>query len=98
MVPFRDSIQAWSVGGAGPPEVLGDRAQRHELPRRARGHLGSVVGDREQDRSCLVVGAGVDEAVVVAGVDGLEQSLGVEGGGERELDLGGGLPRWRRSR
>jgi hypothetical protein len=84
--------------GVRASEVLGDRAQRHELASRARGHLGSVVADREQDRSGLVVGADVDEAWIVAGVDGLQQPLGVEGGGERKLDLGRGLPRSRPSR
>ncbi len=87
-VPFRGSIQAWSVG-AGSSEVLGDRAQRRELPRRPGGHLGSIGGDREQDRSGILIGAEVDPAVVV--VDGVKQPLGLERGGEGELDLGGGL-------
>jgi hypothetical protein len=52
---------------------------------------GSVVGDREQDRPGRVVGGQVDPPVVEAGVDGLEQSLGFEGGSEREFDLGRGL-------
>ena len=38
-----------------PAEVLGDRAQRHELPGRPGGHLRAVVADGEQDRPVLVV-------------------------------------------
>lgn len=74
--------------GARAFEVLGDHGQRQELARRARGSSGAVVGDRKQDRAGLVVGADVDQAVVVAGVDGLQQTLGLQRGGERELDLG----------
>src|SRR5450759_1238983 len=44
--------------GMRPAEVLGDRAQREELPGRAGGHLRAVVGDGEQDRAGLVA-AGV---------------------------------------
>jgi hypothetical protein len=39
----------------------------------------------------LVVGAQVDPAVVVTGVDEVEQAFGVEGGGEGQFDLGGGF-------
>jgi hypothetical protein len=91
MCPFRLSIQAWSVGVPGAAEVLGDRAQRQELAGRARGHLGPVVGDREQDRPRLVVVGEVDAAVVVAGIDLVQEAFDLECGGERELDLGGGL-------
>jgi hypothetical protein len=37
---------------AGEPDPAGaaDRVQGHELAGRAGGHLGPVVGDREQDR------------------------------------------------
>ena len=65
--------------GAWPAEVLGDRAQRQELSSRPGGHLGSVVGDGEQDRAGVVVFVQVDAVVLVAGVDGLEQALGFEG-------------------
>jgi hypothetical protein len=54
--------------------------------------------DGEQDRPGLVIDPDVDAAVVVAavvvagaGLDGIEQPLGLERGGEAELDLGGGL-------
>src|SRR5512144_2698638 len=77
--------------GAGASEVLGDRAHGHELPGRSRRHLGSVVGDGEQDRPGVVGDAEVDGAVGVAGVDQLEQPLPVECVGEPDLDLGGGL-------
>jgi hypothetical protein len=52
--------------------VLGDRAQRQELPGRAGGHLRAVVGDGEQDRPGLVVGAEVDAPVGVAALDLIE--------------------------
>lgn len=40
----------------------------------------------------LVVGADVDSAVLgVAGLDGIEQPLGLQRGGKGELDLGGGF-------
>jgi hypothetical protein len=41
--------------GARPSEVLRDRAQRHELPRRPRRHLRPVVGHGEQDGAALVI-------------------------------------------
>jgi len=53
-------------------EVLGDRAQRHEFPRRPRRHLRPVVGDGEQDGPVLVVGVGVGSAVVQAGGHGVK--------------------------
>jgi hypothetical protein len=77
--------------GAGPAEVLSDGAQREELPRRSGGHLRPVVGDSQQDRAGVVVVGEIDPAVGVASLDGVEEPLGVQGGGEGELDLGGGL-------
>ena len=88
--PLRLSIQAWSVGVCGR-RVLGDRAQGEELPGRAGGHLRAVVGDGEQDRAGLIVDGEVDPAVVVAGLDPGQQTLGLQGGGEPQLDLGAGL-------
>jgi hypothetical protein len=62
------------VGGdARAAEVLGDRAQRHELPRRVGGHGRAVVADRQQDRHALVVevegdeGLGTQQALLDAG-------------------------------
>ena len=75
---------------SGPSEVLGDRAQRHELPGGSRRHLRAVIGHRKQDRPSLVVSAEVHEPVG-ASLDGLQQSLGVECVGESDLDLGGGF-------
>lgn len=46
--------------GAGPAEMLGDGAQRHELPGRPGGHLRPIVGDGEQDRASRVVEGRVD--------------------------------------
>jgi hypothetical protein len=69
----RLSIQAWSVGGAGPPEVLGDRAHRHELACGARGHLRPVVTDGQQQRLAAVIDGGVGEAVL-AGIYFVEQA------------------------
>lgn len=43
-------------GGVWSAVVLGDGHQRHELSGRVRGHLGSVVGDGEQDRAGRVIG------------------------------------------
>ena len=87
-------VQAFDPGlvgrGTGPAEVLGDRAHCQEFPRGPGCHLGAVVGDGEQDRPSVVVVGEVDPAVVVADVDSLEQPFGGEGGGEGELDLGGG--------
>src|SRR5664280_1303579 len=78
-------------GGVWPAEVLGDRAQGEELPGRAGGHLRPVVGDGEQDRAGLILHGEVDPAVVVAGFDPRQQTLGLQGGGETQLDLGAGL-------
>lgn len=86
---MNDSIHAWSVGSAGPAEMLSDRAHGHELPRRAGRHLRSVVRDREQHWPRLVVVVAVDPAVVVAGMELLEQSFGREGVSEGDVDLSG---------
>ena len=59
---------------AGASEVRGDRVQRHELGRRARRHLGAVVGDREQDRLIGVGRCGVGEPLGAAD-DAVEQPL-----------------------
>jgi len=51
--------------GGGPPEVLGDRADGHELCGVAGAHLGAVVGHRRQQRDAVAVGrfgVGVREA------------------------------------
>ena len=56
----------------------GDRAHHHELPGRPGNHLGAVVGHREQDRAGLVVDGEVDGAVVVAGLDPVEQPPGLQ--------------------
>src|SRR5574341_88362 len=61
-------------GGAGPVEMLVDRAQGHELPGRARGHLRAVVAEGQQHRPGRVVHACVDQAVL-AGADALQQPL-----------------------
>src|SRR3979490_3237458 len=60
-----DPVEVWPLGfdvaeqaldpglvgrGAGPAEVLGDRAHRHERSRVHRGHLRPVVADGEQHR------------------------------------------------
>jgi hypothetical protein len=103
-VPLRDSIQAWSVGVEGAPEVLGDGDQGQELAGVRRDHLRPVVRDREQDRPGLLPGAGVSVGVRVdepgvgpegvgAVQGGLEQALGVQGLLETEPDLGVGLLR-----
>jgi hypothetical protein len=76
--------------GAGPAEVLGDRAQGHELPGGPRSHLWAIVGDCEQDRPGRVVHRRVDGPVLVGG-DGSEQTFGIQCVGEAELHLGGGL-------
>ena len=77
-------------GGVGASELLGDRAQRHELPGGPRRHLRAVIGHRKQDRPSLVVDVDGDEPVL-ASLDGFQQSLGVECVGEPDLDLGGGF-------
>jgi len=75
---------------AGTAEMLVDRAQGHELPGRARGHLRTVVAERQQHRPGRVVHAGVDQAVL-AGADPIQQPLARQRVGEHHLDLGGGL-------
>jgi hypothetical protein len=75
---------------AGPAEVLVDRAQGHELPGGARGHLRAVVAEGQQYRLGRVIDGGVDQAVL-AGDDALQQTLGGQRVSEDHLDLGGGL-------
>jgi hypothetical protein len=70
--------------------MLVDRAQGHELPGRARGHLRAVVAQGQQHRPGGIVDGGVDQAVV-AGADALQQALALQRVGEHHLDLGGGL-------
>src|SRR5664279_6634389 len=89
--PLRLSIQAWSVGVPGRPKccAIAHRAMNSRVDPEVI--CGGVVGDDEQDRAGLVIDAQVDGAVAAAGVDPLEQPLGFEGVGERDLDLGRGL-------
>src|SRR5579863_4116140 len=73
---FQVSVEALDPGligrGAGSAEVLGDRAEGHELARRARGHLRAVVRHGEQDRPAGIVGGDVHPPVGAA-LDGVEQ-------------------------
>jgi hypothetical protein len=54
--------------GVRPAEVLDDRAQRQELAGRPGGHLGAVVGDRQQQRAAGVVLGQVHPAVLASSV------------------------------
>jgi hypothetical protein len=82
---------------SGPAEVLGDRAHRHELAGRAARHLRPVVRDGEQHRRENVnvnvgrEGEGVGGHGVLACLDELEQSLGLERVEEHDLHLGRGF-------
>src|SRR5512133_787703 len=77
-------------GGVGAAEVLDDGAQRQELPGRPRGHLGAVVGHRQQQRPGGVVSGQVHPAVLAGGHQ-FPQPLALQGIGEHDLDLAGGL-------
>jgi hypothetical protein len=52
--------------------VLRDRAQGHELPRRPRRHLRTIVTDGQQDRTTLVI-AGQVQPLLTALERGVEQ-------------------------
>ena len=68
--------------------MLSDRAQRHELPGRAGGHLRAVIRDREQEpANLLAVGAEVEAVIGQACVDALKQAFGLQRCGEGDLDL-----------
>ena len=101
-----DRVEVWPVGldvaeqaldpclvgrGAGPAEVLRDRAHGHELPGRAGGHLRTVVTDSEQDRPAnRIIEERIGDAVLMSG-DELVEALKLQGVAERGLDLGAGL-------
>ena len=73
----------------GSPSVL---LASSTLAGRPRGHLRPVVRDGEQDWPALVIDGGIDGGVG-AGLDEFHQTLGDQGVGENDLDLGGGLLR-----
>ena len=91
----RLSIQAWSVGVPGRPEVLGDRAHRDELAGGARGHLRPVVRHREQHRrenvNVGIESEWIEGRRVLAGFDQLQQPCSFEGVDEHHLHLRRGL-------
>ena len=88
MWPKKLSMGAWSGGGAGAAQVLGDRAQRHERLGCVRGHGCAVVGDRQQDGDLVGVG---ELAGVEAVLDAADEVLGLESVEEHHLGLGRGL-------
>lgn len=79
---------------ARPAEVRRDRADHHELPRRPGGrHLRPVVADGQQDRPANIITerAGGDGRCVLARLEEPQQSVEIQGIGERDLHLGAGL-------
>jgi hypothetical protein len=94
--PNRDSIQAWSPGGA--PELLGDGHPGEELVGGVRAHLRAVVRERQQQWLGPVDGGREQPFAFAAGqrlaqcpggggVGGDEQVLGEQGRGEGDIDL-----------
>ena len=53
---------------------------------------GPLSDTASRDRSGLIIGTDVHPSVVVAGIHGLQQPLGLQGVGEAQFDLGGGFP------
>src|SRR5829696_8308081 len=76
--------------GAGPAEVGGEPAQRHELPGRSRAHLWPVVRHHQQHRHLVVVGV-PGGAVGVAVLDLVVEALGAQRTVEHGLYLDAGL-------
>src|SRR4051812_13708243 len=87
-----DLVQVWPIGldvaeqaldpgligrGAGPAEVLRDRAHDEELARGAGGHLRPVVADGEQHRPCGVIDGRVSQPALML-IDAVEQVLELE--------------------